>query len=616
MVKETTLLNAILDNISDAIITIDTQGIIHTVNKTVEEMFGYSSSELINHNIKILMPEPYSELHDSYITNYVLTGKPKIMNRVRELEAQRKNGETFEIDLFVHELGLDEEHRFLGIIRDVSERKHMERMKAEFVSTVSHELRTPLTSIKGSLGMVNSGALGELPEKAKRMVTLAHNNTERLILLVNDLLDVEKMQAGKMDLKIEKVNLVQLIQESIDANQAYASNLNVSVVLRDTPEECFVEGDGSRLMQVMANLISNAAKYSNPGEQVDIKVEIEKEEFVKVFVIDYGIGIPKEYHAKMFQKFSQVDSSDSRKKGGTGLGLNITKAIVEHHGGHIGFESELNKGSCFFFVLPLWHQAEPEEVITTEPLLATGKVLGRILVLEDEPDIAKLLALMLEHDHFEVTTCSSAEKAKEILSKQSFDAMTVDIRLPGQDGLSFIKDLRNNENTKDLPIIIVSAEASNVKENNITAGLRIIDWIEKPIEQQHLINSISHCIKRTTRGASKILYIEDDEDLTQMMAALLDDKITIVPANTLCKAKRLLLDDDFDLIILDVGLPDGTGLDILPLLDKYSSSTPIIIFSGESITIDVVNRVDAALIKSKVSNDELIRTIKNLIHLE
>ncbi|NOQ36330.1 MAG: response regulator [Methylococcaceae bacterium] len=615
MINNEALLNAILDNISDAIVTIDEHGIIHAVNKTVEAMFGYSESELINHNINIIMPSPYTELHDSYLARYLKTKQKRIIGKSRELEAQRKNGEVFKIELFVHELGLNKEDRFLGIIRDISERKQMEQMKAEFISTVSHELRTPLTSIKGSLGMVNSGVLGELPEKAKRMVTLAHNNTERLILLVNDLLDVEKIQAGKIDLQVVKVNLTELVRDSIEANQSYANNLQVSVILLGSPEDYFVEADNNRLMQVMANLISNAAKYSPKNGQVEITIQADKN-FIKVSVIDYGLGIPKEYHAKMFQKFSQVDSSDTRKKGGTGLGLNITKAIVEHHGGQINFESEYQQGSTFFFVLPSWQEPAKPKITSPEPLSAAKKVAGKILVLEDEPDIAKLIALMLEQESFLVTTCSSAEQAKEILLNESFDVMTVDLRLPGQDGLSLIKELRHQEHTQDLPIIIVSAEANNVKNNNITSGLRVIDWIEKPIDQQHLIESISESIKKEGDYASKILYVEDDKDLTQIMTLLLEDKVTVVSANTLQQAKKLLQDETFDLVILDVGLPDGTGLDILPFLNTHLSTTPIIIFSGESITEDVVNRVDAALIKSKVSNNELVGTIKSLINLK
>jgi PAS domain S-box-containing protein len=607
------LLNTILDNISDAIITIDAKGIIHTVNSTVEDMFGYSTSELIGSNVNILMGEPYHDLHDSYINNYLMTGLAKVVGKSREIEAQRKNGEVFDIELFVHDIGVDKEHRFLGIVRDISQRKHMDRVKSEFVSTVSHELRTPLTSIKGALGMINSGILGELPDKAKRMVELAHNNTERLILLVNDLLDMEKIQAGKIDLRTGKVNLTALVKESIAMNQTYASNLKVSLVLENSPEDYFIEADFSRILQVMANLISNAAKYSPPNDVVTINITADAD-YVKVSVSDNGAGIPVEYHGKIFQKFSQLDASDKRKKGGTGLGLNITKAIVEHHGGQISFISTINQGATFFFTLPLWQK--PQQIIQpTIETKALKRVTGHVLVLEDEPDIAKLLSLMLEQQHFVVTTCGTAKQAKQLLLTEKFDLMTVDIRLPDQDGLSLIRELRGNKDTQTLPIIIVSAEANTAKQNNVTTGLRVIDWIEKPIDQQRLLNSVHLSIKEIER-VSKILYIEDDTDLTEMMATLLGKDITVISANTITQAKELLNKQVFDLVILDVGLPDGTGLDILPLLQAQLALTPVIIFSGENLTAEVVNKVDAALIKSKVSNNELIKTIKNLLKVE
>lgn len=604
------LLNTILDNISDAILTIDTKGIIHSMNSTVEDMFGYSESELIGTNVNILMGEPYHELHDSYIINYLTSGQTKVIGKSRELEAQRKNGEIFEIELFVHDIGVDNEHRFLGIIRDISERKHMDRVKSEFVSTVSHELRTPLTSIKGALGMINSGILGQLPDKAKRMVELAHNNTERLILLVNDLLDMEKIQAGKINLKMEKVNLTALLKESIAMNQTYASNLKIGLTLEGSPLDYFITADASRMMQVMANLISNAAKYSPVNDTVKISIT-DEEGFVKVAVTDNGAGIPPEYHNKIFQKFSQLDASDSRQKGGTGLGLNITKAIVEHHGGRIDFLSKPHKGTVFFFKIPLWEPKPIEEspVITTVTT-PRKKIAGRVLVLEDDRDIAKLLALMLEQQNFLVTTCNTAIQAKDILQTEKFDVMTVDLRLPDQDGLSLIRELRGQEPTKDLPIIIVSAEARLAKQNNITSSLQVIDWIEKPINHERLFYSVNLAIHEKS---AKILYIEDDGDLTQMMRTLLGEHITVVSAETVSQAKLLLEEESFDLAILDIGLPDGTGLEILPLLQEQSVMIPVIIFSGESITPEILNKVDAALIKSQVSNEELIKTITNLL---
>lgn len=604
------LSNTILNNISDAIITIDSKGIIHTTNKTVEDMFGYSESELIASNISILMDEPYHDMHDSYINNYLKTGITKVIGKSRELEGLRKNGERFEIELFVHDIGVDKEHRFLGIIRDISQRKHLDRIKSEFISTVSHELRTPLTSIKGALGIINSGVLGQLPDKAKKMLTLAHNNTERLILLVNDLLDVEKIQAGKIDLNLTKTNLTALVKESIAMNQTYASDLKVRLELAPAVENYFIKADANRLLQVMANLISNAAKYSPSDDVIKINITAENN-FVKVSVSDHGLGIPAEYRGKIFQKFSQLDASDSRKKGGTGLGLNITKAIIDHHGGHIDFISEVNKGTTFFFKLPLWQEIEKISLVAdAPPLIATKKYsAGRILVLEDEPDIASLLTFMLEQHSFQVTSCRLAKQAKALLLKEYFDLITVDIRLPDQDGLSFIKELRADDRFKNLAIVIISAETDSVKKNNVTSGLQVIDWIEKPIDQNRLLASVNASMRKN----SKILYIEDDIDLTQIMTALLGKKMTVISANTLHQAKQILRQEQFDLIILDIGLPDGTGLEILSVLQSYSAITPVIIFSGEHISSDIIDRVDAALVKSQVSNEELIHTIKRLI---
>jgi len=607
------LLNTIVNNISDAIITIDAKGIIHTVNTTVEDMFGYSEIELIGKNINILMGKPYREMHDAYLARYLRTGKTRVIGKARELEALRKNGEHFEIELFIHDIGVDVEHRFLGIIRDISQRKHLDKIKSEFVSTVSHELRTPLTSIKGALGIINSEVLGELPPKLKNLTQLAHKNTERLILLVNDLLDVEKIQAGKIDLNFSKVNLTAVVKESIATNQTYASQLKVGIELADFGKDYFVKGDSNRLLQVMANLISNAAKYS-PANEV-IKITLTRcDNLVQVSVSDNGDGIPPEYRSKIFQKFSQIDASDRRQKGGTGLGLNITKAIVEYHGGTIDFISEVNKGATFFFKLPLW-EAITETVALkelSEPLKQNRKNAGTILVLEDDPDIAALLTLMLEQHQFKVISCGLAAHAKQLLITQPFDLITVDIRLPDQDGLSFIKELRKDNQFKDLPIVIVSAEANLVKNQNITSGLHVIDWIEKPINQHRLLNSIDLTLLKHKQH-SKILYIEDDADLAKIMTSLLGDEITVISVTTLEAAKETLQQEEFDLVILDIGLPDGTGLDILPVLQSYATITPVIIFSGNHITTDIINKVDAALIKSQATNDELIKTIKRLI---
>ena len=609
-------LKALLDNISDSIITIDTTGRLLTVNNSVEHMFGYRPAELLGKNITTLMPEPYKGMHDAYLVHYQKTGEKHIIGKTREVEGLRKNGEVFEVELWVHQLQHNDDVQFMGVIRDISERKHVDRIKTEFISTVSHELRTPLTSIRGSLGMLKSGVLGKVPDKANRMVELAHNNTERLINLVNDILDVEKIQAGKMELKFAEVNITELVKQSIEANESYASSSGVTLQLNADIADFYIKGDKYRLQQVMANLISNAAKFSH--EKGGVVINIEKNmQRIRVSVTDQGIGIPEEYRSKIFQKFSQVDASDTRQKGGTGLGLNITKAIIEHHGGHIDYITEEGKGSCFYFEL-LEYQA-PKPVVVEESLQAVDELSavskkiknqGHILVLEDEKDIANLLSLLLEQQNFKVTTCSNTKEAKKLLETQHFDGMTVDIRLPGQDGLSFIKEIRAVETDACLPIIIVSAEAEINKSSS--SALQIIDWIDKPIDMRRLTKALSLALKKSRKQSLSILHVEDNTDLIEMMSGLLGNKAELIQASSLQAAKQKIESTDFDLVILDVGLPDGSGLDLIPFMNKYKPLVPVIIFSAQSVEQDIINQVDAALVKSTVTNEELINIIKEL----
>jgi len=246
--------------------------------------------------------------------------------------------------------------QFVAIARDVTERKEVERLKSEFVSTVSHELRTPLTSIRGSLGLIAGGVGGELPAQVKALVDIANKNCDRLITLINDLLDMEKIESGKMAFDLKPQALLPIIEQALEGNRAYGEQFSVTFRLVAALPEVRVNVDRDRLLQVMSNLLSNAAKFSPPGGSVEVSLT-RQGAAVRVAVADHGEGIPAAFNDRIFEKFSQADSSDTRKKGGTGLGLSISKAIVERMGGHIGFDSEVGLGTTFHFVLPEWGEA-------------------------------------------------------------------------------------------------------------------------------------------------------------------------------------------------------------------------------------------------------------------
>ena len=241
---------------------------------------------------------------------------------------------------------------FVAVVRDISERKIAETAKADFIATISHELRTPLTSIKGALGLIKSGAVGELNDKIGHLVSIALSNSDRLIGLVNDILDIEKASAGKMSFKFEPMDICELVHYAIEANHGYAKTYGVSFKYIGVDTEILVKGDKDKLMQVMSNLMSNAAKFSKKGQDIEISLKCESGK-VRVQVKDTGSGIPEAAQATIFDKFTQADSSDKRQKGGTGLGLSIVKTMVEAHGSKIAFNSVEGKGTAFYFDLDL-----------------------------------------------------------------------------------------------------------------------------------------------------------------------------------------------------------------------------------------------------------------------
>jgi signal transduction histidine kinase len=242
------------------------------------------------------------------------------------------------------------ERFFSAFLHDISQRKEVERLKDEFISTVSHELRTPLTAIYGSLNLMTSGLAGELPPEARELLAISHDSTERLIRLINDLLDLEKIASGKIEYRVQVQPLAPLVQQAVRDTQAYADGLQVRLDLQ-LQADAVVGADADRIVQVCVNLLSNAVKFSQPGGQVEVRVT-DHEGWARVSVADHGIGVPAEFKDRVFERFAQADSSARRAKGGTGLGLAICRSIVEAHGGRMGFTSEPGVRTEFFFELP------------------------------------------------------------------------------------------------------------------------------------------------------------------------------------------------------------------------------------------------------------------------
>jgi PAS domain S-box-containing protein len=342
-------LRSIMDNSPLIIALKDAEGRYVTANKFSIEIFGLTEDEIIGKTAYDLFPK---ELADD-----IREEERKVFETRSAIEVETimptPNGLRPFLTVKFPVLGASGNPIGIGLIStDITERKKLDRMKDEFVSMVSHELRTPLTSIKGSLGLVVGGALGALPNKAKEMVDIAHRNAERLINLVNDILDIEKLESGRIEFQIQSLDLSDLVREAVETNKGFAEEHGVKFVFADFAPKVVVRGDSNRLTQVVANLLSNGAKFSPENGEVEISV-VSQYGVATVSVSDHGPGIPEDFREKIFERFSQADASNTRKKGGTGLGLSITKSIIESHGGAIGFDSEVGVGSTFFFTLPI-----------------------------------------------------------------------------------------------------------------------------------------------------------------------------------------------------------------------------------------------------------------------
>ncbi len=359
-------LNAgIISSSAHLVIAIDSAYRIMIFNRAAEQALGYKAEEVIGRRaIPIFLDPAALEARARSLSEelgeHIPVG-PEIFTRIplrdgyekREWDFIRKNGMRFPVNVIITPLR-DQDGAvggFLGVIEDISPAQQMERMKSEFTAVVSHELRTPLTSIRGSLGLILGAMSTSLAPRVRDLLEIAQSNCERLVLLVNDILDMEKFSAGQMRFEMRGVPLAHVVLQAVEANEGYARRLNARIELAAIPDSWSVEVDPERFIQVMANLLSNAAKYSPSGGTVQVWAE-RRGDVLRVNVRDQGPGIPEEFRARIFEKFSQADSSTTRQKGGTGLGLHIARRFIEHMHGRIGFESGPGAGSTFWVELP------------------------------------------------------------------------------------------------------------------------------------------------------------------------------------------------------------------------------------------------------------------------
>lgn len=590
----------ILNTVAEGLFELDARGAVTFINRSAASMLGYGEEELIGKPLHAIL---HADDRSAALEECdVCSSGNRRLRAGRNVLFTSRGGNPFRVEFTAN--AMPAQSGAAGVVvtfRDITERLAVERLKDEFVSTVSHELRTPLTSIRGALGLLLSGHIGSFSQRASRMLDIALTNTDRLVRLINDILDLEKLTSSGVDLHRQSVAASILMRDAIDVVQHLADKADITIVSDSDETSLWVDPD--RLVQTLTNLLGNAIKFSPEGTTVRLTGKEEDGSFV-FRVADQGRGIPAEKLESIFERFKQVDASDSRDKGGSGLGLSICRSIVSAHEGRIWAESRVGEGSTFIFTLPL-----PTAAVTRDE--ATPIPRPVVLVHAEEAHAA---TQMIERVHgYGYNAVLVADVADLLPLAYERQALAVIVDVSTQQGAG-AEEIHAVIRRCSVPVIVATNDPSQFgRVEGAVAG-----WIHKPYAAEDVAAALA-----AASGAHPVFVVEDDPDLARVIHASLESRgLMTIGAASGAEALKICGMVVPALLILDVGLPDIDGFTIIEWMRSKSAlrQVPVLVYSASELSISEQQRLRLGptifLTKSRTPQSVLVQRAMSLLRAE
>ncbi len=605
----------LLETVPDAIVMVNNTGRIVLINEQTRTLFGYKKQELLGSPIEILLPARFREGHIGHRKRYFAEPKTRTMGAGLELFAIRKDGTEFPVEISLSPLKTEEGVFAMNAIRDITERTKLEeelrrknnaleeqnrraleanRLKSEFLANMSHELRTPLNGIIGFAEIMQDGRVGPVSDEHKEYLGDILTSGRHLLQLINDVLDLAKIEAGKMEFRPQAVNLQLVVEEVREIMSTLAASKRITVRSEIAPELAAIDADPRSVKQILYNYLSNALKFTPEEGQVTIRARAEDADHFRIEVENNGIGITHDNLERLFVEFQQLDPTTGKTYPGTGLGLALTKKLVEAQDGTVGVNSTVGKGSIFYAVLPRAFRASGG-VLGEEPSISVAPGTPLILVVEDDASDRVWIAGALRRAGYGVETVATGAEALIRCREQHFDAITLDMILPDMSGRAVLEKLRERGLNQETPVVIVTLLA----QKGMVAGFQVVDILAKPVSEGEVVKALERC--GVAPNSRRIVLVIDD-DLSALKVA--DRMLRQLGFRPVCRqdaasALKAVSIERPAVVVLDLMMPEMNGFDFLKRFRKTRSGrrTPVIVWTGKDL-----NERERAELRSSVTS--------------